>query len=186
MKKSKYLFLAIATFATTLACVSCDKDKTVEDSKEKQEFTTTDLSRQYGESMNLFVHVEKKGGTSGDAVLYDKARVVNGKIEGPTKYIDSSADSYSYYAWADCSGQEHEVEIVDGGIHFMSITKDDTQKIFVSPERNVPTKEFKSMMEEGLNKYLYFLCLCELMEEGKSELSVKEAEDGGYVVNFNK
>lgn len=184
MKKTKYLILAFAAFAMTLACVSCKEGKTIEYTKEKKELTTTDLSRLYGDTLNLFVHIEKKGGTSGDAVLYDKARVVNGEIEGPTKYIDQNADSYTFYAWADCSGKEHEVDILNGGMRFKGVTQDDAQKIFVSAERNVQTKEFLSIMQEGLNKHLIFESLSKAKDDDKSGISVKETENDGYVINF--
>lgn len=183
MKLSRYLLFAIAAFAMTSICVSCGKKENVKDSDEKQELSLKNLSQLYGEAINIFIHVERKGGDFGDAVIYDKARIINGKIEGLIKYIDPSADSYTFYAWVDCSGKAYEVEALENGIHIKGITKDDTQKFFISPERNVPTKDFSNMMQEGLAIQLHFQSLSSLMENAQSGLSVV-ADDGGYVVNM--
>lgn len=191
MKHPQYLILAIAAFAMNFTCVSCDKDDSFDDNEEvvldpneKPELSTTELSLKYGEQMDLYLHVEKKGGDFGDAIIYNKAHVVNGEIEGPLKYIDESADSYTFYAWADCTGKGYDVELLRHGIHVKGITKEDAQKFYVTEERNVPTSEFSDMMTAGLTKQLHFQSLHRLAEGTNPSVSVTEIEGGGCVVNM--
>lgn len=187
MKHPKFLSLAIAAFAMTFTCISCEKDEAINDNEEnvqeeKTELTTEDLRLKYGEQMDIYLHVEKKGGDFGDAIIYNKAHVVNGEIEGPLKYIDVSADSYTFYAWADCTGKGYDVEVLRHGIHVKGITKEDAQKFYITQERNVKTPEFSDMMQEGLTTQLHFQSLHQLAEGANPSMTATEIEGGGCVV----